>query len=91
MEKVGIRELKQNASAVIARVKRGETIEVTDRGRPVAVISPLQERRSGLDALIAEGRASRPEGNLSDLPPPLAPTSAVLPSEILAALRSDER
>jgi prevent-host-death family protein len=33
---VGIRELKQNPSAAIARVKAGEEITVTERGEPVA-------------------------------------------------------
>lgn len=44
MHSVGIRALKQNASAVIARVANGESIEVTDRGRPVARIVPLREQ-----------------------------------------------
>ena len=41
MTRVGIRELKQNASAVIAEVAAGEVVTVTDRGRPVAQITPL--------------------------------------------------
>lgn len=49
METVGIRALKQNASAVIARVAKGESIEVTDRGRPVAKIVPLTEHESNAD------------------------------------------
>ncbi|MSY48009.1 MAG: type II toxin-antitoxin system prevent-host-death family antitoxin, partial [Actinobacteria bacterium] len=36
MRQVGIRALKQNASEVIAEVTNGETIVITDRGRPVA-------------------------------------------------------
>jgi len=41
MESVGIRALKQNASAVVARAAAGESIEITDRGRPVARLVPL--------------------------------------------------
>ena len=41
MERVGVRELKQNASRVLERVKAGETVEVTQQGRPVALLSPL--------------------------------------------------
>lgn len=38
---VGIRELKQHLSAYLDRVDRGETLRVTDRGRPKAIISPV--------------------------------------------------
>lgn len=41
MSSVGIRDLKQNASAVVARAAAGEIIAVTDRGRPVAQLTPL--------------------------------------------------
>jgi prevent-host-death family protein len=41
MEKVGIRELKQNASAVVSRAEHGETIEITVQGRPVAKLIPM--------------------------------------------------
>ncbi|HCO03412.1 MAG TPA: prevent-host-death family protein, partial [Actinobacteria bacterium] len=34
MASVGIRELRQRASELLRRVEAGETIEVTDRGRP---------------------------------------------------------
>lgn len=91
MVRVGIRELKQNASAVLARVKDGESVEVTERGRPVALIVPLP--KGGVtERLIAEGKATAPKGNLSDLPPPRAPKPGrPLPSEALAEMRADER
>jgi prevent-host-death family protein len=38
---VGVRELKQHLSEYLDRAERGETIRVTDRGRPKAVIGPL--------------------------------------------------
>ena len=37
---VGIRELKNRLSEYLNRVKTGERVMITDRGRPVAVISP---------------------------------------------------
>lgn len=37
---VGIRELKQHLSEYLRRVADGEVIQVTDRGVPVALISP---------------------------------------------------
>lgn len=63
MEKatVGIRELKDKASAIIDRVEEGEAITVTKHGRPVARIlsstTPLY-----LSALIANGTVRAPEG-----------------------------
>jgi prevent-host-death family protein len=42
MERIGLRELRQNASRYIARVARGETVEVTQRGRLVARIVPAK-------------------------------------------------
>lgn len=37
---VGIRELKQRLSEILELVAKGETIRVTDRGVPKAVLSP---------------------------------------------------
>jgi len=41
MRRIGIRELRQNASQYIRLVKAGETIEITERGVLVAVLRPL--------------------------------------------------
>lgn len=79
MSSVGIRELKQNASAVVSRAAAGETITITDRGRPVAQIGPRS--RSGLqalreqDAVLREPR--RPRATLT-LPPSLPPGARLL-------------
>ena len=54
--RMGIRELRDTLTRTIRRVRAGETIEVTHDGEPVAVIAPY--RRSPLDQLIAEGRAT---------------------------------
>lgn len=68
---VGIRELRQNLSVYIERVKAGETLEVTEHGRPVATLGPLPEPRSALERLRAEGRLTPAKGSLTDLPPPI--------------------
>jgi prevent-host-death family protein len=92
MASVGIRELKQNASAVIRRVKAGESVEVTEHGQPVALLVPIPETNDLIERLIAEGQAARPSGNLSELPPPPAPPKGrPLPSAILAELRAGDR
>jgi prevent-host-death family protein len=55
MASVGIRELNQQTSQIMDRVRAGETIEITDRGVPVAEIRPLSEDQSVLAQLAAEG------------------------------------
>jgi len=71
---VGVRELRQNLSVYLRRVEEGETLRVTDRGRQVAVLSPLPENMTALDRLIASGRARPAAGSLAELgPPPPAP------------------
>lgn len=40
---MGIRDLKQNASAVVKRVKAGEAITITERGVPVAKLVPIPD------------------------------------------------
>ena len=57
---IGIRALKQNASAVVARVAAGETLTITDRGRPVARIVPL-ERKGRVQEMIDAGLITMPE------------------------------
>lgn len=87
MTVAGIRELRLRASELLGRVARGETIEITDRGRPVALLSPLPER-SRLDRLRAAGEIEPAIGGLEDLPEPLDLAPGVEPpSEVLARLR----
>lgn len=54
MASVGVRELRQRASELLRRVASGETIEITDRGRPVALLSPLPDG-TPLELLRAAG------------------------------------
>jgi prevent-host-death family protein len=91
MASVGVRELRQRASELLRRVAAGETIEVTDRGRPVALLSPLPEA-SPLERLRAAGEVSEPTGEWAELPAPLAlAPGQEPPSEVLERLRADER
>jgi prevent-host-death family protein len=91
MLSVGIRELRQRASELLRLVQRGERIEVTDRGRPVAVLAPLPHG-GPLERLRSTGDISGAEGELDDLPAPLAvPAGQETPSVALARLRRHER
>jgi prevent-host-death family protein len=87
--------LKEQASAVIRRVVAGETIEVTDRGRPVARLIPLRYDETWWDQMITEGRAVPATRDLIQVleespPPPLLPGERS-PYEVLMELRADER
>lgn len=42
---VGVRELRQHASRVLELVKNGEVITVTDRGVPIAEITPIKKTK----------------------------------------------
>jgi prevent-host-death family protein len=91
MTRIGIRELRQKASQYLRRVEAGETIEVTDHGRPVALLTPIPQV-SRLEQLKAAGDVEPAEGDLDDLGPPLAPVPGQeLPSSVLSRLRADER
>jgi antitoxin (DNA-binding transcriptional repressor) of toxin-antitoxin stability system len=71
-------------------VEGGETIEITDRGRPVALLTPLPEG-SPLERLRATGELEPSTTDLDDLPAPLPSRAAELPSVVLARLRRDDR
>ena len=91
MTSVGIRELRQRASELLRLVEAGETIEITDRGRAVALLTPLPAT-AGLARLRAAGDVSSATVDLDDLPEPLdLPAGADPPSVILARLRVHER
>ena len=90
MDSIGIRELRQRASEFLRRVEAGETFEVTDRGRPVALLSPVPDVPP-LERLRATGEVD-PAVHHDDFPDPIEPEpEAELPSAVLARLRADER
>jgi prevent-host-death family protein len=90
MATVGVRELRQRASELLRRVEGGETIEITDRGRPVALLAPLPQG-SPLERMRASGDVDSATADLDDLPVPLPSRGAELPSRRLAHLRQHER
>ena len=90
MSSVGIRELRDNVSALIRRVAAGESIEVTDHGHPVARLVPFRAN-SPLAQMLAEGRATPATTDLLDFEPPPRQPGEPLLSDALAELRRDER
>ena len=88
---IGVRELRQRASACLRQVAAGRTLEVTSRGRPVALLVPMR-RQSRRQLLVARGRLTPGAGDLLDLGPPLrAPRSVPAPSMRLRRARARER
>ena len=88
MKTIGVRELRQHASRYLEEVAAGESIEITDRGHPVARLVPITG--DPWEDLISAGevvKAPRPM-NIDDLKPAAYPHSA---SETLERLRHDER
>lgn len=90
MTTMGIRALKQNASAVVAGAAKGVTVTITDRGRAVALLSPIPRTR--LEELVTTGRARPPRrvGGLSGLTMPARPAATNL-GATLREMRDDER
>ena len=88
MEQIGVRELRQNASKYLARVARGETIEVTDRGHAVALLIPPSADR--WTALIESGRISAPLDD-ADVVAEAPVDYGIAASAELSAMREDER
>ena len=87
---VGVREIRQNLSVYLERVKRGEALEITERGQPVAIIAPLPEHGSLVARLVAAGRVTPPtRAHARLVAPSPAPEGAPSISGILDDLRED--
>lgn len=86
---VGMRELSQRTAKVMALVRAGETVEVTDRGKTVARIVPAVDDR--YDQLVAAGviRPARRPFDVAHLPEPAANPTGRLTEDWLADLRGE--
>ncbi len=88
--RVGVRELRQNLSVYLRRVQAGETLEVTDHGRPVANLEPIRAvELTGLALLEAEGAITPAVTDHRTLPPPPSIPGRPL-SEILQEMRDED-
>jgi prevent-host-death family protein len=91
--RVGVRELRQNLSVYLDRVKAGETLEVTEHGQPVAELGPRRSKPvSIIDQMIAEGRITPATVDHRKIPyPPSMPDpSGRTLTEILLEMRDEE-
>lgn len=88
MDRIGVRELRQNASRYLDRVARGESLEVTDRGRPVARLVPITS--DAWADMIASGQVT-PAEDSTDVGDEAPDDYDVDASAVLAEMRADER
>ncbi len=87
MATIGVRELRQNASQYLERVRAGETIEVSVRGRVVARLVPALHHP--WDAMVTAGRVRRAsDAPLTEVAPVVG---AIALSRELEAQRAEER
>lgn len=83
---IGVRELREGLSKVLRRVRAGETLEITDHGRPVARIVPLAPIAARLQDLVAAGTVIAPQGS-GPIPEPLDLPSTMTSEQAVAILR----
>ncbi|WP_067967093.1 type II toxin-antitoxin system Phd/YefM family antitoxin [Mycolicibacter icosiumassiliensis] len=89
MSEVPVRELNQNTAGVLARVKRGEQLEITERGAVIARLVPAQD--DPLSEMIQSGQL-RPATVRGPAPRPSGPVLTDYEAgELLREMRDDER
>lgn len=89
MSEVPVRELNQNTAGVLARVKRGEHIEITERGAVVARLVPAEENPL---AEMISSRRLHPATLRGPAPRPSGPVHTDLEAgQVLRELRDSER
>jgi antitoxin (DNA-binding transcriptional repressor) of toxin-antitoxin stability system len=86
---VGVRELRQNLSVYLARVKKGQALTVTEHGRAVAEFRPLPTPTDAVGRLVDEGRVVPARRPPSALPRPLKLPAGRPVSALLDELRED--
>ncbi len=92
VELIGVRELRQHASRYLARVEAGEELGVTNKGRLVARLVPVQAAQRSREALIESGAlipAPRPR-NLLDVTPAVTRGRTRNLSDVLNEMRNEQ-
>lgn len=89
LARIGIRELREHLSATVRRAEAGETVEVTDRGRPVCRLVPVPPEEDSVARLIAEGRLLPAKDPHAPLPKGRPNISGLTTDEIIEEMRRD--
>ena len=90
METIGLRELSHHTAQVVRRVRNGETVIVTDHGRPVLRMMPEPASSSLLAKHLAEGTVTPALDDSPFTGPEGEPVDSSLSERLLAA-RDEER
>jgi prevent-host-death family protein len=89
VEQIPIRMLNQDTAGVLARVERGEAVEITNRGRPIARIVPVTA--DSMSDLVATGLVIPPTVT-GPVPMPGVPAGPGPDAgQLISALRDEER
>jgi prevent-host-death family protein len=88
-DKVGIRDLKARLSGYMQEVKKGKTLVITERGRAIGLITPMEEsEEEAMHRLVRSGFASWNGKKLK----PGRPAAKVKPgSKLLSRIVSENR
>jgi prevent-host-death family protein len=89
MEQIPIRTLNQDTAGVLARVERGEIIEITNRGNPIARIVPIAA--DPMADLVASGLVLPPTLTGPIPVPAVAAEPGADAGQLISALRDEER
>jgi len=90
--RIGVREIRQDASTILARVEEGEEFIITNRGVPIARLIPMDKDDDQLiDEMIANGDILEADGNLWELPAPTFKVKGKSASQHLAEERESYR
>ena len=84
MAEVGVRQLRDHLSRYLEHVQSGEHVVVTDRGRAIARLVPMDGERT-IDRLVAEGVVTPAEQPVRRRPTPLRTAGSV--SDLVADQR----
>jgi prevent-host-death family protein len=82
---VGVRELKNHLSRYLAQVADGAQVIVTERGRPIAQLTPIDSTTNALSDLVGAGLVRPPTALSRSRPTPVASAGSV--SELVADQR----
>ena len=64
MQRVGARELKNRLGQYLKQVRRGQSLVITDRGRPIAQLNPVSENSGSETELMAILKTLETQGKL---------------------------
>jgi prevent-host-death family protein len=83
---VGIAEFRQNLKEYLEKVQQGDEISITDRGKVVAMVTPVKKVRK-LDEMIAQGLVRPPRSTGKFIPKPIKLKDGATVSEFISEQR----